>query len=128
MKLQDMKPDAGLYGKWYRTYVVVAIQIELVSCIFFFFWSRPCQLYLSMRTRGISIDMKTFDTLVKCISKKGGLHKAYQIVDEMVLDGCVPDEGIWSSMVDGFWIHKKVRGPAELLQAELMSEMVDPET
>ncbi|PQP96494.1 pentatricopeptide repeat-containing protein [Prunus yedoensis var. nudiflora] len=64
--------------------------------------NRACQLYLSMRTTGgggISIDMKTFDTLVKCICKKGELHKAYRIVDEMVLDGCAPDEGIWLSSI-----------------------------
>ncbi|CAL2269527.1 unnamed protein product [Prunus armeniaca] len=143
MKLQGMKPDAGLGVSPNRLTWSLHVRIhnavvqDLCSSgdpnracqlYVFFLGSRPCQLYLSMRTRGISIDMKTFDTLVKCICKKGDLHKAYQIVDEMVLDGCVPDEGIWSSMVDGFWNCKKVRGPAELLQAELMSEMVDPET
>ncbi|KAI5326117.1 PREDICTED: pentatricopeptide [Prunus dulcis] len=83
MKLQGLKPDAGLYGKWYRAYGVVAIQIELISYIY----------------GGISIDMKTFDTLVKCICNKEEMHKAYRIVDEMVLDGCAPDEGIWLSSI-----------------------------
>ncbi|BFG27831.1 hypothetical protein CerSpe_141050 [Prunus speciosa] len=157
MKLQGLKPDAGLYGKVISGFCNISKFQEAANFLDEMVlggvspnrltWSlhvrihnavvqglcssgnpnRACQLYLSMRSRGISIDMKTFDTLVKCICKKGDLHKAYRIVDEMVLDGCVPDEGIWSSMVDGFWNRRKVREPAELLQAELMSEMVEPE-
>ncbi|KAM1108268.1 hypothetical protein ACFX2I_004953 [Malus domestica] len=158
MKLQGLKPDAGLYGKVISGFCNVfkfkeaanfldemvlggvtpnrltwGLLVRIHNAVVQGLCSsgdqnRAFQLYLCMRTRGISIDMKTFYILVKCISQKGDLHKAYRIVEEMVLDGCVPDEGIWSAMVDGFWNRKKVREPAELLQAELMTEVVEPET
>ena len=156
MKLQGMKPDAGLYGKVISSVCNICKFQEAANFLDEMVlggvspnrltWSLHVRIHnavvqglcssgdsnrachLSMHTRGISIDMKTFDTVVKCSCKKGDLHTAYQIVDEMVLDGCVPDEGIWSSILDGFWNCKKVCEPAELLQAELMSEMVDPET
>lgn len=158
MKLQGLKPDAGLYGKVISGFCNVfkfkeaanfldemvlggvtpnrltwGLLVRIHNAVVQGLCSsgdqnRAFQLYLSMRTRGISIDMKIFYILVKCISQKGDLHKAYRIVEEMVLDGCVPDEGIWSAMVDGFWNRKKVREPAELLQAELMTEVVEPET
>ncbi|PON67224.1 Tetratricopeptide-like helical domain containing protein [Parasponia andersonii] len=156
MKLQGIKPDAGLYGKIITGFcdinkfqeaanfidemVLEGISPNRVT------WSlhvrihnivvqglcatgildRAFQLYLSLRTRGITVDARTFDTLVKYFSKKGDLHKAARIIDEMVLDGCVPDEDTWSSMVDGFWNRRKVREAAESLQAELMSDFVDP--
>ncbi|XP_050371290.1 pentatricopeptide repeat-containing protein At5g46100 [Argentina anserina] len=155
MKLQGLKPDAGHYGKiitcscnvskfheaanFLDEMVLGGISPNRIT------WSlhvrihnavvqgmcnsgnltQAFQLYLSMRTRGFSIDEGTFDTLVKCICKKGDLHKAYRIVDEMVLDGCIPDYGIWNAVVEGFWDRTKVREPAELLQAELMGEIGD---
>ena len=42
-----------------------------------------------MRTRGIYIEIKTFDSLVKCFYNKGDLHKVTRIIDKMVFDGCV---------------------------------------
>ncbi|GLT71876.1 hypothetical protein SLA2020_438630 [Shorea laevis] len=89
--------------------------------------NRAFQLYLSMRTRGISIDAGTFDSLVKCFSKRGDLHKAAHIVDEMVTDGCIPTEGTWSAVFHGFWDRRKVREAVELLQVKLMSEFAEPE-
>ncbi|CAL9003611.1 unnamed protein product [Prunus brigantina] len=84
MKLQGMKPDAGLYGKVISSFCNI--------CKF--------------QEAAVAIQIELVS--LKCICKKGDLHKAYQIVDEMVLDGCVLDEGIWNSMVDGFWNRKKV--------------------
>ncbi|KAJ6377223.1 hypothetical protein OIU76_026233 [Salix suchowensis] len=89
--------------------------------------NRAFQLYLGMRTRGISIDAGTFDSLVKCFCKKGDLHKSVRIFDEMVLDGCVPDHGIWSAVVGGFWDRRKVREAFELIVVELMNEFVEHE-
>jgi pentatricopeptide repeat protein len=89
--------------------------------------NRAFQLYLSMRSKGISINTGTFDSLVECFCKRGDLHKAARIVDEMVIDGCVPAEGTWSAVVGGFWDRRKVRESTELLQVELMSEFVEPE-
>ncbi|KAL6327139.1 hypothetical protein AAG906_014957 [Vitis piasezkii] len=82
--------------------------------------NRAFQLYLSMRTRGISIDAKTFDSLVNYFCNKGDLHKAAHLVDEMVLDGCIPDEVTWNAVVGAFWDRRKVREAAELVQVELM--------
>ncbi|KAJ6416645.1 hypothetical protein OIU84_002501 [Salix udensis] len=89
--------------------------------------NRAFQLYLGMRTRGISIDVGTFDSLVKCFCKRGDLHKSVRIFDEMVLDGCVPDHGIWSAVVGGFWDRRKVREAFELIVVELMNEFVEHE-
>ncbi|RVW94200.1 Pentatricopeptide repeat-containing protein [Vitis vinifera] len=74
-----------------------------------------------MRTRGISIDAKTFDSLVNYFCNKGDLHKAAHLVDEMVLDGCIPDEVTWNAVVCAFWDRRKVRESAELVQVELMA-------
>ncbi|KAL6201404.1 hypothetical protein ACLB2K_025118 [Fragaria x ananassa] len=155
IKLQGLKPDAGQYGKLItgfcnvskfqeaanfldemvlggisRNRLTWSLHVRILNAVVQGLCStdnlaRAFQLYLSMRTRGFSIDVETFDTLVKYICKKGDLHKAYRIVDERVLDGCVPDYGIWNVVVEGFWDRTKVREPAELLHAELMSELAD---
>ncbi|KAL6349843.1 hypothetical protein AAG906_001730 [Vitis piasezkii] len=76
--------------------------------------NRAFQLYLSMQTRGISIDAKTFDSLVNYFCNKGDLHKAAHLVDEMELDRCILDEVTWNAVVGGFWDRRKVREAAEL--------------
>uniref|UniRef100_A0A2N9G090 Pentacotripeptide-repeat region of PRORP domain-containing protein n=1 Tax=Fagus sylvatica TaxID=28930 RepID=A0A2N9G090_FAGSY len=116
MKLQGLKPDAGLIYNM----VVQGLCTNGDP-------NRAFQLYLSMRSRGISINTGTFDSLVECFCKRGDLHKAARIVDEMVIDGCVPAEGTWNAVVGGFWDRRKVRESTELLQVELMSEFVEPE-
>ncbi|KAK7327834.1 hypothetical protein VNO77_21927 [Canavalia gladiata] len=149
MRLQGLKPDEGLYGKiisglcaagsyqkaanFIDEMVLGGISPNRIS------WSLHArmhnmmvqglcsnidssgafQLYLSMRTRGISVEVGTFDCLVKCFCQRGDLNKAARILDEMVLDGCIPDEGIWSVVMGGLWDRKKVREAAELLFAEL---------
>ncbi|XP_057949935.1 pentatricopeptide repeat-containing protein At5g46100 [Malania oleifera] len=149
MKLQGLKPDAGLYSKLINGFcdirnfqdaanfldemVLEGISPNRVT------WSlhvrihnavaqglctgggpnRAFQLYLSMRTRGISIDARTFDSLVNCFCKKGDLNKVARIIDEMVLDGCVPNDATWTAVVGGFWDRRKVREAAELLHVEL---------
>ncbi|KAL5096750.1 hypothetical protein RYX36_001077 [Vicia faba] len=89
---------------------------------------RAFQLYLSMRTRGISVEIDTFDCLIKCFCKRGDQHKAARILDEMILDGCIPDEGIWNVLMCGLWDRKKVRKATELLLAELKQKVVEAES
>lgn len=155
MKLQGLKPDAGLYGKiiiglcdsvkfreaanfldemvlggilpnrltWtvhvkIHNMVVQGLCTENDA-------NRAFLVYLSMRTRCISIDANTFNSLVSCFCKKGDMHKSARIVNEMVLEGHAPDEVIWSAVVSGFWGRRKVREAAELVQAELMAEFIE---
>lgn len=155
MKIQGLKPDAGLYGKIINgfcnirkfqeaaTYldemvlgqilpnrVTWSLHVKLNNMVVQGLCTngnlnRAFQLYIGMRTRGISIDAGTFDSLVKCFCKKGDLHKAARIFDEMVLDGCVPDHGIWSAVVGGFWDRRKVREAFESIVVELMNEFVE---
>ncbi|XP_041026633.1 pentatricopeptide repeat-containing protein At5g46100 isoform X2 [Juglans microcarpa x Juglans regia] len=157
MKLHGLKPDAGLYGKIISGFCDICKFQEAANFLDEMVlggispnrltWSlhvkiynmvvqglctngdpnRAFQLYLSMRTRGISIDTGTFDFLIKCFSKRGDLHKAARIIDEMVIDGCLPTEGTWSAVFGGFWDRRKVREDAEFLQDKLMSEFVEPE-
>lgn len=73
-----------------------------------------------MRIRGISVEIKTFDSLVKCFCNKGDLHKATHIIDEMVLDRCVIGPLTWSALVGGVLDRRKVREASELLLIELL--------
>ncbi|KAF3947720.1 hypothetical protein CMV_026180 [Castanea mollissima] len=130
MKLQGLKPDAGLYMKIINGFCDVSKFQEAANFLDEMVlggispnrltWSlhvriynmvvqglctngdpnRAFQLYLSMRSRGISINTGTFDSLVECFCKRGDLHKAARIVDEMVIDGCVPVEGTWNAVND----------------------------
>ncbi|KDP21012.1 hypothetical protein JCGZ_21483 [Jatropha curcas] len=154
MKLQGIKPDAGLYGKIISGFceirkfqiaanfldemLILGISLNRLT------WSlhvrinnivvqglctdndrnRAFQLYLSMRTRGISVEAETFDSLVKCFCNNGDLNKTSRIVDEMVLDGCVPDRETWNVVLCGLWDRRKVREASELLAIELMNELV----
>ncbi|XP_027338626.1 pentatricopeptide repeat-containing protein At5g46100 [Abrus precatorius] len=158
MRLQGLKPNAGLYGKIIRGFCAAGSYQEAANFIDEMVlggispnrasWSlhvsmhnmvvqglcnnidspRAFHLYLSMRTRGISIKIGTFDCLIKCFCKRGDLHKAARILDEMVLDGCIPDEGIWSVVMGGLWDRKKVREATELLLDELKQKFVEAES
>lgn len=155
MKLQGLKPDAGLYRKIITGFCDVCKFQEAANFIDEMVlegvtpnrltWGlhvkvhntvvqglctngsldRAFRLYLGSRTRGITTNLETFESLVKCFCKKGDVHKAARIVDEMVLDGCVPDEETWRFVVDGLWDRRKVSDAVELLQAELMSELLE---
>ncbi|KAL2475320.1 Pentatricopeptide repeat-containing protein [Abeliophyllum distichum] len=152
MKVQGLKPDAGLYSKVINGFCEINKFLEAVNFLDEMVlagitpnrvtWglhvrihnrvvqglctegdlNRAFQLYMSLRSRGISVEANTFESLVHCTCKKGDLHKAARIIDEMVLDGCIPGEETWSTILDGFWDRRKVREAAELLQAKLMDE------
>ncbi|KAF9596457.1 hypothetical protein IFM89_012162 [Coptis chinensis] len=124
MKLQDLKPDAGLYGKLVTGLCELSKFQDAANFLdeMVLGGISPNHVYLSTRTRGISVSAKSFSSLVACFCKKGDVHKAFRIVSEMVLDGCVPDEDTWNAAVGGFWCRKKARDAADLLQTELMGE------
>lgn len=158
MRLQGLKPDAGLYGKiisglcaacnyqeaanFIDEMVLGSVSPNRVTWVLHVRIhnmvvqglcnnvdsSRAFQLYLSMRTRGISVEIGTFECLVKFYSKRGDLHKAARILDEMVLDDCIPDEGIWNAAMCGLWDRKKVREATEQLLTELMHKFVEPQS
>ncbi|CAM8905827.1 unnamed protein product [Rhodiola kirilowii] len=143
MKVQGLKPDAGLYQKIISLFYLSEKFQEAANFLDEMIlngispnrltWSlhvrvhnmvvlglgtsgdihRAFQLYLSMRTRGISIEYTTFDFFINYFCKKGDLHKAARIMDEMITDGCVPEEKNWEQVVSGFWDRKKVREAAE---------------
>lgn len=158
MRLQGLKPNAGLYGKIISGFCAASSYQDAANFIDEMVlggispsratWSlhvrmhntvvqglcsnvdspRAFQLYLSMRTRGISIEIDTFDCLIKCFCKRGDLNKAARILEEMISDGCVPDKGIWDVVMGGLWDRKKVREATELLLAELKKKFVDAES
>ncbi|CAH2062634.1 unnamed protein product [Thlaspi arvense] len=155
MKLQGLKPDAGLYWKIISGFCNVQKFQEAANFLDEMVlegispnrltWSlhirihntviqglltesdpnRAFQLYLSMRTRRLSVEAKTYNYLITYFSKKGDLHKAARITDEMVFDGCIPDEEIWTALVSGFWDRRKVREAAEFVHVELMGKSVE---
>jgi len=158
MRLQGLKPDAGMYGRIISGLCAACSYQEAANFIDEMAlggispnrasWSfhvrmhnmvvqglcnnvdptRAFQLYLSMRTRGISVEIGTFDCLVKCFCKRGDLNKAARILEEMILDGCIPDEGMWNVLMCGLWDRKKVREATELLVAELKQKFVEAES
>ncbi|XP_057416100.1 pentatricopeptide repeat-containing protein At5g46100-like [Lotus japonicus] len=158
MRLQGLKPNAGLYGKIISGFCAASSYQDAANFIDEMVlggispsratWSlhvrmhnmvvqglcssvdspRAFQLYLSMRTRGISIEIDTFDCLIKCFCKRGDLNKAARILEEMISDGCIPDKGIWDVVMGGLWDRKKVREASELWLAELKQKIVDAES
>ncbi|XP_021294893.1 pentatricopeptide repeat-containing protein At5g46100 [Herrania umbratica] len=157
MKLQGLQPDAGLFGKvisgfcdvdkftkaanfldemvlgrtlpnrltWslhVRIYNMVVRGLCTKSDL-----SRAFLLYLSMRTRGISVEAGTFETLMKSFCEKGDLQKAARIVDEMLIDGCIPEEGAWGTLVSAFWDQRMVQETVELFEVELMRDFTAPD-
>lgn len=151
MKLQDLKPDAGLYSKVVNGFCEINKFQEAVNFLDEMALSgitpnrvtwglhvrihnrvvqglcaaghhnQAFAVYLSLRSRGISVEIKTFESLIECFCKKD-LHKAARVLDEMVTDGCIPGEETWNAILDGFWDRRKVREAAELLHAKLIDE------
>lgn len=129
MKLQGLQPDAGLYWKIIEIFcddkkfqeaanfldemVFEGIPIKRVT------WSlhakihntvvrglcnandsnRAFQLYCRTRNKGISVHGETFESLVAVFCRKRDLIKAICVFDEMIIDGCIPDEGAWGDLL-----------------------------
>ncbi|KNA15624.1 hypothetical protein SOVF_096560 [Spinacia oleracea] len=152
MKLQGLKPDAALYGKiirgfcdlrkfqeaanfleemvlagislnrltWtihVRTHTIVIQGLCEVDLI------RAFRLYLSMRTRGLSVEPEVFISLIKGFCKKGDLHKTCRVVDEMVCDGCLPDKELWKAILEVFLDQKKMVESVESFQVLLLQNI-----
>ncbi|KAH0939353.1 hypothetical protein HID58_006814, partial [Brassica napus] len=73
--------------------------------------TRTFTLYLSMRSIGISVEIETLDSLVKCLCKKEEFQKTVQLVIEIVADGCIPNKGTWKVLV-GHTLDKTIVGDA----------------
>lgn len=54
-----------------------------------------------MRTQGITIEPERFAVLVGCYCKKRDVHKAAKVVEEMLIEGCVPDQDTWNNVLGG---------------------------
>ena len=140
MNLQGLKPDAGLYGKVISGFcsvskfreaanfldemilggitpnrltwnIHVKTSNEVVRGLCASYPTRAFTLYLSMRSRGISVEVETLDSLVKCLCKKGEFQKAVQLVNEIVADGCIPNKGTWKVII-GHTLDKTMVGEA----------------
>uniref|UniRef100_A0A7C9EWF6 Uncharacterized protein n=1 Tax=Opuntia streptacantha TaxID=393608 RepID=A0A7C9EWF6_OPUST len=147
MKLQGLKPDVGLYGKIISGFcdlkkfqeaanfldeMVLAgispnrltwsIHVRIHNCVIRGICetdlSRAFHLYLSMRTRGLSVEPAVFSSLVKDFCKKGVFDRACRIVDEMVCDGCIPSAEIWTSILGGFCEQRKTWEAVDLVQVQ----------
>ena len=70
----------------YKAFVPMVIQTGLFSC------TLVCWLGLSQLILALLILWWSF-------CKRGDIHKAVHIVDEMVIHGCVPAERIWNAVV-----------------------------
>lgn len=140
INLQGLKPNAGLYGKIISGFFAVSkfreavnfldemilggitpnrltwnIRVrtsnEVVRGLCTSYPTRAFTLYLSMRSRGISVEVETLDSLVKCLCKKGEFQKAVQLVNEIVADGCIPNKGTWKVLI-GHTLDKTMVGEA----------------
>ncbi|XP_076896570.1 pentatricopeptide repeat-containing protein At5g46100-like [Bidens hawaiensis] len=150
MKLQGLKPDAGLYWKIIDIYCdgerfqeAANFLDEMVFegiCIKRVTWSlhvkihntvvrglckvndanRAFRLYCSMRNKGICVDYETFERLVGLFCGKRDIYKAVMVLDEMVIDGCIPGEDVWSDLVCRVWGNQKVQEAVDLM-SELVS-------
>lgn len=149
MRLQGIKPDAGLYWKIISSLLDIkkyrdaanfldemilggispgrvtwGLHVKIHNSVVQGLcrtseMNRAFQIYQSMRTRGISVEDATFANLVNCFCKKRDWQKAARIIEEMLLDGCIPDKGSWSAVLGGLWDMTKVWEDARSVQAEL---------
>ncbi|KAL8204747.1 hypothetical protein R6Q57_010370 [Mikania cordata] len=149
MKLQGLKPDAGLYWKiidlfcdsqrfheaanfldemvFERTHitrVTWSLHVKIHNTVIRGLCrandaNRAFQLYRSMRDKGLCVDYETFEFLLAVFCKKRDLYKVNLVLDEMVVDGCVPSDDTWSDLV---W---RVSGKQKVQEAvDLMSQLV----
>ncbi|MQL80849.1 hypothetical protein Taro_013303, partial [Colocasia esculenta] len=152
MRLQGRKPDAGLYSKFIMglcdsgrcqdaanfldemvvsgvvpNRVTWSLQVKVHNMVARGLCmgkdpTRASQVYLRMRSQSISTDPETYHKLVACICEKGDVHKAERIVNEMLVEGCAPDQTIWATILGGLLARRKAREAAELLWSQLLED------
>ncbi|KAJ3702326.1 hypothetical protein LUZ61_006031 [Rhynchospora tenuis] len=83
-------------------------------------FARAFQVYLSTRTRGISVEPKTFQVLVVCLCKNGEREMASRVVHDMLLEKCLPERDVWHSIVSLYWNLKRVRDETANIWSQLM--------
>ncbi|KAF6138570.1 hypothetical protein GIB67_032464 [Kingdonia uniflora] len=88
--------------------------------------NRAFQINLSTCTKHISVDSETYKYLVGCFSKKGDVYKASQIVNEILLEGSIPDK--WNAVMCGFLHRTKVKEAAEVVYGELIGNFLETKT
>ncbi|XP_020576298.1 pentatricopeptide repeat-containing protein At5g46100-like, partial [Phalaenopsis equestris] len=150
MRLRGRKPDAGLYGKIINAlcdsrrfheasnYLDEMVMSGIVPNRLT--WSlhvrihnmvirglcgageliRAFRVYVSSRRRGISIEVETYGVLVELWCRKGEVEKALGVVEEMVVDGCLPDSSVWWSVMEVLWGGRQVGEEDELVWEELV--------
>lgn len=128
MKLQGLKPDVILYGKIISGFsdlskfqeaanfldemilagispnrltwsTHIRIHAAVIQGLCETDLNRAFHMYMSMRTRGLSVEPEVFNALINSFCKKRDIEKAYRVVHEMVCDGCLPDEELWKAML-----------------------------
>ncbi|KAF6145527.1 hypothetical protein GIB67_012515 [Kingdonia uniflora] len=153
MKIQGLKPDGVLYGRLVNSLCNSSMFQEVANLLdemvpggmlpIHVSWglhinnhnmvvsglctekdlNRAFQINLSTRTKHISVDSETYKYLVGCFSKKGDVYKASQIVNEMLLEGSIPDE--WNAVVCGFLSRTKVKEAVEVVYVELIGNFME---
>ncbi|EPS71186.1 hypothetical protein M569_03572, partial [Genlisea aurea] len=151
MKLQNLKPDAGLYSKitnalcdssrfreaadfidemilsgvtpnrvTWGLHVRIHNRVIRGLCVGVAASSdRAFALYRSARCRGVSVEAETYRSLIEHCRRDA--ERVSRILDEMVVDGCVPCEGTWSAVMDAVCCDRKMsKREARLLQDELI--------
>ncbi|KAJ4820607.1 Pentatricopeptide repeat-containing protein [Rhynchospora pubera] len=83
-------------------------------------FARAFQVYLSTRTRGILVEPKTFQVLVVCLCKKEEGEMASRVVHDMLLEKCIPERGVWHSIVSLYWNRERVRDETANIWSQLM--------
>ncbi|GJS19412.1 pentatricopeptide repeat-containing protein [Tanacetum coccineum] len=129
MKLQGLKPDAGLYWKIINIFcdghkfqeaanfldemvfegipikrVTWSLHVKIHNTVFLGLCNandsnRAFQIYNSIRNKGISVEAETFECLVSLFCKKLDLYKTILVFSEMVSDGCTPGEDTWNEFI-----------------------------
>ncbi|KAE8656353.1 Pentatricopeptide repeat (PPR) superfamily protein isoform 2 [Hibiscus syriacus] len=99
------------------------------------------KLLEEMKNNGMEPNVFTYSSLLDGLCKDGNSSEAMELlekmngdllklacmVDEMVIDGCTPNEGAWSMLLVAFWDQRMVQEAVELFQVEMMSGITGAE-
>ncbi|KAF6136444.1 hypothetical protein GIB67_028663 [Kingdonia uniflora] len=110
IKLQGLKPDGVLYGMLVNSLCNYSMFQEVANL-------------LDEMVPGRMLPIHTYKYLVGCFSKKGDVYKASQIVNEMLLEGSIPDK--WNSVVYGFLHRTKEKEAADVVYVELIDNFLE---
>jgi len=87
---------------------------------------RVPQVFEDMKASSVEPDVITYSTLVKGFCLAGDLDCAFNLLEEMKVDGkCIPDEIVYNSLLDGCSRHQQVDKALHLLD-EMKAAGVSP--